>query len=116
MLEPRGHFRIPDELKPTTSEPGGQESAFYQPYPQGTRPGPPAWPPPPRESTREQDAGRDTLPPSSSSVAPCGSRELAEMLLNGNWKMKLEITDLKPPVPGILFHRESPEGEEGADT
>lgn len=37
-----------------------------------------------------------------------GSRELAELLLSGNWKMKLEITASKPQVLRSLFHRESP--------
>lgn len=43
--------------------------------------------------------------PLSSSVVPCGmgNRVLAELLLNGNWKMKLEITASKPPVLGSSF-------------
>lgn len=41
----------------------------------------------------------------AASVVPCGMGNgvLARVLLNGNWKMKPEITPLKPLVPGNSF-------------
>lgn len=65
---------------------------------------------PPSVSPREQGTGWNIFSCPSAPLVPWGmmSGELAEQLLNGNWKMKLEITASQPKELGFLFHRESP--------